>query len=412
MKKSIMVAIALFAIAAQAQAATQENATESSGWQYSIKPYLWAPTFEGDIGVGPVSVPVDAAFTDYMGELAGALLIQGEAKHDRTAFIVDGVWMRLSDDSGTPGPAFSMVDVQLDMVLLEAAIGYDVISTDTMQLMTLAGARYVDMTVKMDLTPDVSGVAAATQATFEKTVNKVSGIVQDTVESAKNDIANSVRRSPLGKVDDAVKDEINDLRPRVGQGVEVPQLDDRVVERVAGDEQRDYAEAIRNAIAERAAGLIENELNPIERRNPNAVSIAISRAASESVDSLKKNVSSATRKEIEQAEAKLVAAVSDGVTKAASQDISTNLDWVDPFVGLRFTGKVSERVFALLYGDVGGFGVGSEITWQAFAGMGWRWTDTTTVEAGYRYLYIDYEEDNLDMELDLAGFVMGVGFNF
>jgi opacity protein-like surface antigen len=96
----------------------------------------------------------------------------------------------------------------------------------------------------------------------------------------------------------------------------------------------------------------------------------------------------------------------------ASQDQSTSLDWVDPFVGLRLTGKVSDRVFAMLYGDVGGFGVGSELTWQAFAGMGWKWTDTTTLEAGYRYLYIDYEDGGLDMELDLAGFVMGVGFQF
>jgi hypothetical protein len=283
MKKYIIVAIALFAMVAQAQEITQENATETSGWQYSIKPYLWAPTFEGDVGVGPVSVPVDAAFTDYMSELAGALLIKGEAKNGRTTFIADGVWMRLKDDSGTPGPAFSMVDVQLDMVLLEAAVGYDVISSDTIQLMALAGARYVDMKVKMDLTPDVSGVAAATQVTFEKTVDKVSGIVQDTVEGAKNDIANSVRRSPIGKVDDAVKDEIGSLRPDVGSGVDVQQLDERFVNQVAGDEQREYAEAIQKAIAERAADLIEDELNPIERRDPGKVSKVISKAASEPV---------------------------------------------------------------------------------------------------------------------------------
>lgn len=60
----------------------------------------------------------------------------------------------------------------------------------------MAGARYVDMTVEMDLTPDVSAAAAATEEVFEQTVDKVAGIVQDAVEGANNDIANSVRRSP------------------------------------------------------------------------------------------------------------------------------------------------------------------------------------------------------------------------
>jgi len=396
-----------------AAAETQGDAGKS-GWQYSLAPYLWTPAFDGDIGVGPVSAPVDAAFTDYMDDLAGALLLMGEAKNDRTTFMVDGVWMRLKDDSGTPGAAFSMIDVQMDMVLLEGAVGYDIISNDSLQLMALVGVRYVDMTVDMDLTPDVAAVAVATEQVFDQTVDKVASKVQGAVNSAKDEIANTVQRSRIGTLVDEVENEIGDLRPNVDTTIKIQQIEERTLTIEAGQEQRDYAEALQNAIAERAADLVESELNPIERRNPDNVSKMISRAASESVDSLKNNVSSATRRELEKAEENLVAAVSEGVTELAGKDLSASRDWVDMFVGLRLKGKLSEKMFAVLYGDVGGFGIGSgsDLTWQAFAGLGWTVSETITVEAGYRHMSIDYDVDNLDLDLTLSGFVAGVGFHF
>lgn len=394
--------------------AEPQTVAGKSEWSYSLSPYLWAPTFEGDIGVGPVSAPVDAAFTDYMGDLAGALLLMGEAKHDRTTFLVDGVWMRLKDDAGTPGAAFSMIDVQLDMVLLEGAVGYDIVSNDRLQIMALAGARYVDMTVDMDLTPDVAATAVATEQVFDRTVDKVASKVQGAVNDAKDEIARSVQRSRLGTLVDEVKNEIDDLRPSVDSTINIQQIEERALTIEAGKEQRDYAEALQNAIAERAANLVESELNPIERRNVGNVSKMISKAASESVDSLKQNVSSATRKELEKAEANLVAAVSEGVTTLAGQDLSENRDWVDLFAGLRLTAKVSEKVFAVLFGDVGGFGIGSgsDLTWQVFAGFGYTVSETITVEAGYRHLSIDYDVDNLDLDLTMSGLVAGVGFHF
>jgi len=65
-------------------------------------------------------------------------------------------------------------------------------------------------------------------------------------------------------------------------------------------------------------------------------------------------------------------------------------DWWDPIVG--GTAKLPlGKAFSLNFrGDVGGFGVGSEITWQAFPWVGWQISKYFSVQAGYRWLYVDY----------------------
>ena len=42
-------------------------------------------------------------------------------------------------------------------------------------------------------------------------------------------------------------------------------------------------------------------------------------------------------------------------------------------------------------GDIGGFGVGSDLTWQVFPYLDWRFAKWGSLQAGYRWLYMDYE---------------------
>lgn len=398
--------------AAVACLATTAHSETPSAWTYKVTPYLWAPTFSGDVSAGPASVPVDASFSDYMGDLAGALLLMGEVRRDRAVVLLDGIWMRLEDDVKTSRAAFSMIDVQLDMVLLEAAAGYDVISNDRHQLLLLAGARYVDMTVEVDLTVNVAAAEATTRQVFEQTTETLTASIKREVNSKKNQIADSLPRGRPGAVADHVADEIRDLRVgTVEVDLPVPFLADQRSVDIA-DEQRAYAEALQRAVAERAASVIESELSPIERQNPDLVKRAISKAASESVDQLKNNISSEARRELEKAEDNLVAAVGSNVNELGEEEFTSSTDWVDPFIGARLTSRLTDRAFSIVYGDIGGFGVGSELTWQVFAGLGWQINPRVTIEAGYRYLAIDYEDGELEADLDLKGFALGVGYSF
>jgi opacity protein-like surface antigen len=85
---------------------------------------------------------------------------------------------------------------------------------------------------------------------------------------------------------------------------------------------------------------------------------------------------------------------------------------VDPIVGARVDARLTETLSARAAADIGGFGVGTELSWNAFAGLGYAFTPRIHGEVGFRYLSIDYESDRLDLDLQLYGPVAGITFRF
>jgi len=98
------------------------------------------------------------------------------------------------------------------------------------------------------------------------------------------------------------------------------------------------------------------------------------------------------------------------------RDADASKSWVDPFVGAHVTAALGERWWLGVHGDVGGFGVGSELAWQAYANVGFRASDLVSVVAGYRVLDMDYEDDSGDdlfrYDVLTAGPQIGVAFRF
>lgn len=72
------------------------------------------------------------------------------------------------------------------------------------------------------------------------------------------------------------------------------------------------------------------------------------------------------------------------------------VDWVDPFVGLRLRHQFAPGHSVMVSGDVGGFGVGSQFSWQLIGAYNWdfyAWrTITLSAVIGYRALYVDYAQ--------------------
>jgi hypothetical protein len=96
---------------------------------------------------------------------------------------------------------------------------------------------------------------------------------------------------------------------------------------------------------------------------------------------------------------------------------SGTLDWVDPFVGLRVRHVLSPGKELQFLGDIGGFGVGSDLTWQLFAGYGFEfWQSSLHGVIGYRALAVDYSQDDRgfknNLDLILHGPVIGLSFRW
>jgi hypothetical protein len=64
--------------------------------------------------------------------------------------------------------------------------------------------------------------------------------------------------------------------------------------------------------------------------------------------------------------------------------------WWDPIVGTNLRLPLGKKFSFNVRGDIGGFGVGSELTWQAFPYFSWQFAKWGSLQAGYRWIYADY----------------------
>lgn len=90
--------------------------------------------------------------------------------------------------------------------------------------------------------------------------------------------------------------------------------------------------------------------------------------------------------------------------------------WFDPVIVVRSNNVFNEKWITQLRLDAGGFGIGSDFTWQLQANVGYRFSELIQTSLGYRYIGIDYEQgdgaDQFVYDMDTFGFVARVGFNF
>jgi len=90
-------------------------------------------------------------------------------------------------------------------------------------------------------------------------------------------------------------------------------------------------------------------------------------------------------------------------------NFSGSQNWVDPLVGGRITGILTPKVEVTVGGDVGGWGVGSQIDYQVFGLLGYRIKPALALQAGYRYLYFDRRRGSgAYLDVATSGVIFGV----
>ena len=95
-----------------------------------------------------------------------------------------------------------------------------------------------------------------------------------------------------------------------------------------------------------------------------------------------------------------------------TRNLEGRQSWDDPIIGVRFMESFAQKWSVYGYGDVGGFGVGSDITYQLLAGIRWQISKLVSAKLAYRYLYQDYEDDGFVWDMSYQGPMLGIGFTF
>jgi len=99
-----------------------------------------------------------------------------------------------------------------------------------------------------------------------------------------------------------------------------------------------------------------------------------------------------------------------------NMEVEKTRDWIDPIVGVVLRTPEGHRWHATLIADVGGFGVGSDLTWQLFPSGGFKMSKHSSMEFGWRFLDTDYQtgegSERFEYDMLLEGPVVGLAFRF
>ena len=98
------------------------------------------------------------------------------------------------------------------------------------------------------------------------------------------------------------------------------------------------------------------------------------------------------------------------VTKRPSNPHSLDRSWPDATAGLRIRGQPYQKLHVIVGGDGGGGG--SHGTWQAYGLVGYDVWSNVALDAGYRYLFVNYETDAFLWDVKLKGPVLGAAIHW
>jgi hypothetical protein len=161
----------------------------------------------------------------------------------------------------------------------------------------------------------------------------------------------------------------------------------------------------RVARAKILAGIIGGTIDP-DKINPATIALARAIAAEQATA-----IGSAARKKASKAvtrlQKKLAREIDSRITRAIPQSVGGSASWVDPFVGMRAQHYLTDRIYVAAIADVGGFGVGSELTWNAGGGVGVQVYENVALEMFYRHMSVDYDDDIL-FDVEMSGLFLGM----
>ena len=106
--------------------------------------------------------------------------------------------------------------------------------------------------------------------------------------------------------------------------------------------------------------------------------------------------------------------VRTGPGVGSDRSADTSQSWVDPVIGLLGKWPLTEHLEWDLRADIGGFEVGSKLAWQAMASLRWKVRPNMDVVGSYRYMEVNYENDDPIglMEYKVVNSGLGIGLTF
>ncbi|MDX8508746.1 hypothetical protein [Mesorhizobium captivum] len=91
---------------------------------------------------------------------------------------------------------------------------------------------------------------------------------------------------------------------------------------------------------------------------------------------------------------------------------SDGATWVDPMIGAKVRYNINETWYLNGWALIGGFGAGSDLTWDLLAGVGYQYNEHVSFALGYRALGVDYDHDGFVYDVVQHGPILGTVIKF
>lgn len=85
---------------------------------------------------------------------------------------------------------------------------------------------------------------------------------------------------------------------------------------------------------------------------------------------------------------------------------------VGPVIASRFRVPLGENWGFALYGDLGGFGVTADLSWQLLGTVQYQISDHWTLGGGWRHVAVEQEKDGFDIDLTMTGPFLAFRYRF
>lgn len=87
------------AATALAEDPAHDQPADDRGWEFTVAPYLWAASLDGDVGIGPLEADVDVGFIDILKDLSLAGMLHAEARNGDLGGFANLFFVRTKDES-------------------------------------------------------------------------------------------------------------------------------------------------------------------------------------------------------------------------------------------------------------------------------------------------------------------------
>ncbi|MES2572661.1 MAG: hypothetical protein V4710_21740 [Verrucomicrobiota bacterium] len=175
--------------------------------------------------------------------------------------------------------------------------------------------------------------------------------------------------------------------------------------RQANDERiTDNLDELAAATGSRLRRLVQRALAPLADRNP---TLPIAPLGADEIARTARAIAR-IRGTGDERRARIARRLEDTINRTVSRAD----DWVDPYVGLHGRYNLNTAFYLTAKGDIGGFSVGSDVTWTTEAAIGWQISSHIFAEVAYRALGVDFSKNGLVIDTVTHGPQISLGTNF